>query len=143
MHPLSRGSTRSKRQRNGGRYLKCAGCSRLRRLVCQARLCRLPRAGEGIIFQGPLPCCIADIALLSFAPKLRSQGCRGCCIQQLSWVCTRLAHDADDMGNEGLPAKPTDALGVPPVRLSPPATIEGVEMGRYLKRAACMAAQTR
>ena len=55
----------------------------------------------------------------------------------------RCAHNESDVGNEGLPAKPTDARGVPPVRLSPPATIEGVEMGRYLKRAACMAVQTR
>lgn len=59
-----------------------------------------------------------------------------------TWIL-RCAHNGSDGGNEGLPAEPTDARGVPPVRLSPPATIEGVEMGRYLKRAACMAVQTR
>ena len=86
MCPLSGGNTSSKRQRNAGKYLKGAGCSRLRRLVCQARLCRLPRAGEGVIFQGPLSSCIAAVALLGCAPKLCSQGCRGRCLR---WIQPR------------------------------------------------------
>lgn len=36
---------------------------------------------------------------------------------------------------------PPKARGVPPLLLSPPDTIDGVEMGRYLKRAACMGEQ--
>ena len=37
---------------------------------------------------------------------------------------------------------PPNALGVPPPLLSPPDTTDGVEMGRYLKRAACMSRQS-
>ncbi len=37
---------------------------------------------------------------------------------------------------------PPNARGVPPPLLSPPDTTDGVEMGRYLKRAACACASS-